>query len=351
MVDDEVLGIIWRDIQGRSMANDSNGRDARRGDRLSLSVVLVATSLTSMLVGASLAILARSSPTVAVVAAPNPSGAVSPAANDGLLSLLLGNSATRADETAATAPREEKDDLLITPEILAAERDLIDRSLAPDFVPIGFVEDPASAPVWKKLRERSITASVPAGLSLEAAVAGLAKEAGADIEINWACLGEVGLAPEMTLAPPLRAGTNLQAALKRVLEAVVSSPSGTAPTEQITFDVEDGVVIVTTKSCALRKQATFVYEVWDLLTCPQSPNVIRAADSWIWWGDRYEEQIKQLIFDEVDANWEERGAGSDRIAEFGLNLVITTSPVAHREIMVLLEKLRFGHRRRMLRWH
>jgi hypothetical protein len=248
---------------------------------------------------------------------------------------------------AVSASGDDEDDRLITPEILAVERDIIDRSLAPDFVPAGFVEDAASSSVLKKLRERSISAPLPAGLSLEAAVAGLAKEAGIDIEINWACLEGVGLAPELTLAPPLRAGTKLEVALKRVLEAVVSRPSGTAPADPITFDVEDGVAIVTSKSCALEKQVTFVYEVWDLLTYPQSPNVIRAVDSWIWSRGEYRDQLKWLIYDQVDANWEERGEGTDRIAEFGWNLVVTASPVAHREIMVLLEQLRSAHRLRL----
>jgi hypothetical protein len=329
------------------MSNDSSGQEAKRADRQSLSVALVATSLISMLVGASLALLARSSPTVAVVAVPTLSGAASPPAKDGLLPWLLGSSPIRADAMAVSASGDDEDDRLITPEILAVERDIIDRSLAPDFVPAGFVEDAASSSVLKKLRERSISAPLPAGLSLEAAVAGLAKEAGIDIEINWACLEGVGLAPELTLAPPLRAGTKLEVALKRVLEAVVSRPSGTAPADPITFDVEDGVAIVTSKSCALEKQVTFVYEVWDLLTYPQSPNVIRAVDSWIWSRGEYRDQLKWLIYDQVDANWEERGEGTDRIAEFGWNLVVTASPVAHREIMVLLEQLRSAHRLRL----
>jgi len=52
------------------------------------------------------------------------------------------------------------------------------------------------------------------------------------------------------------------------------------------------------------------------------------------------DQLKQLIYDQVDANWEERGEGTDRIAEFNRNLIVTASPSAHRDIEGLLQQLR-----------
>ena len=42
----------------------------------------------------------------------------------------------------------------------------------------------------------------------------------------------------------------------------------------------------------------------------------------------------------MDANWEERGEGTDRIAEFNRNLIVTASPSAHRDIEGLLQQLR-----------
>ncbi|MFM8732707.1 MAG: hypothetical protein ACKOGJ_09400, partial [Phycisphaerales bacterium] len=54
------------------------------------------------------------------------------------------------------------------------------------------------------------------------------------------------------------------------------------------------------------------------------------------------DQLKQLIYDQVDANWAEtgQGTGKDRITEFNRNLIVNASPAAQRAIEGLLQQLR-----------
>jgi hypothetical protein len=270
----------------------------------------------------------------------------------GFLPWLLGVDGPSGRGHAASETGAADEDQSITPEILAAEQALVDRSRSPDFVPLGFSESPENAAIWEVLRNMSAL-SLPSGdQSLERLAEHVQQLTKVEIVIDWDRLREAGLQPGQTVVKTRPANANMALGLERTLAAAASTRNGEPPSEPIAFDIANGSVVISTHSGLRKKQVMVIYEVWDLLTrqpregTSRSIGVRRAEDSWLYWREEYLDQLKQLIYDQVDAAWEERGEGTDRIAEFDGNVVITAAPIVHRDIQRILTQLRDAHRRR-----
>ncbi len=268
----------------------------------------------------------------------------------------------------------------------------------PDYGASGYREAEVNLPTINKLRTTSLPVPFSTGPTLEQALEYFRDQAKLDFFIDWSALKEVGLEPDQTAVQVDLGSTPLDAALRRVLETVRSKNGDTPPSAPLAFDVQDGVVVVTTKSGVQKKQLTVVYDIRDLLfRAPDFDNapefnlnqaisqgggqgggggggqggggggggfggggggsggggggsggggggggIFGSPKASPPRGDPTEliNQLKTLIYDQVDAAWEERGNGTDRITEFNRNLIVTASADAQRQIEGLLQQLR-----------
>jgi len=316
-----------------------------------ISPAVAVVSLASLIFGM-FVLGSTSRPTVVVLQTSKLDPTELPVERPGFLPWLLGVDGPSGRGHAASETGAADEDQSITPEILAAEQALVDRSRSPDFVPLGFSESPENAAIWEVLRNMSAL-SLPSGdQSLERLAEHVQQLTKAEIVIDWDRLREAGLQPGQTVVKTRPANANMALGLERTLAAAASTRNCEPPSEPIAFDVENGSIVISTRSGLRKKQVMVIYEVWDLWTrqpregISNSVGVRRAEDSWLYWQQEYAEQFKQLIYDQVDAEWEERGMGTDRIAEFDGNFVITAAPIVHRDIQRMLTQFRDAHRRR-----
>jgi type II secretory pathway component GspD/PulD (secretin)/tetratricopeptide (TPR) repeat protein len=263
----------------------------------------------------------------------------------------------------------------------------------PDYGASGYREAEANVPTWDKLRTASLPVPFQSGPTLEQAVDYFRDQTKIDFQIDWALLKEVGLEQERTSVTLNLSSMRVEAALKRVLAEVRNKDNGEAPSEPIAFDVQDGVVVITTKAGIQSRKVMVVYDVRDLLfVAPDFDNAPEfnlnqsiqtggggggpgggggaggggggfggggggggmgggGGGGGAPFGEAGEapergniddrlEQIKDLIYDQVEGNWEDRGGGDDKITTFNRNLIVNASPSAQRSIEGLLQQLR-----------
>ncbi|MEY4942395.1 MAG: hypothetical protein RL254_576, partial [Planctomycetota bacterium] len=122
-----------------------------------------------------------------------------------------------------------------------------------------------NVPTWNKIQTTSIPVPFTTGPTLEQACDYFKNQTKVDFLIDWTQLKEVGLEPEQTAVTIDLGSTNMESAIKRVLERVISKNGDQPPSEPLAFDVQDGIVVITTKAGVQKKQVTFVYDVRDLL--------------------------------------------------------------------------------------
>jgi hypothetical protein len=264
----------------------------------------------------------------------------------GIFELLFGQrKAPPAKPVEAESKVDPRDDPR-NAAVHAREEALLKLSLSSDLKLAGYDEAPENVPTWNKLQTTTLSSHFVRGLTLEEACDYFKDQTKIDFLIDWRALKECGLGPQGTSVTVEIGTVNVASAIARVLENVVSK-GGEGPSGQLAFDVQGGMVVVTTLQEANRRQVTYFYDVWDLFVSePGEGEAVFAlyhgySDSWLF-DDLREvvDRLKQLIYDQVDANWEERGAGKDRIAEFDGRFVITASRHAHREISALLAQIR-----------
>ena len=268
----------------------------------------------------------------------------------GVLAWLFGHRKNAPTETSSPAAHTDPRDDPRSDAVHAAEAALIKRSYASDLKLAGYVESPENVPTWSTLQKTPLPSPVLAGQTLEQACDFLAKHSNLEFRIDWARLNEAGVYPQQTSVCLDIRNCNLESAINRILGSVVMRKDGSPLAEPLAFDVQHAVVVVTTRAGAMEVQATFVYEDWDLLVREPiegqrlSEPYRGFEDSWLWYVGEIREQLKQLIYDQVPGNWEERGLGNDRIAEFDGRLIVTASPYSHRDLMRLLAQLRAARR-------
>jgi len=145
-------------------------------------------------------------------------------------------------------------------------QELSDRRVRePDYGASGYREAEVNVPTWNKIQTTSIPVPFTTGPTLEQACDYFKHQTKVDFLINWTQLKEVGLEPEQTAVTIDLGSTNMESAIKRVLERVISKNGDQPPSEPLAFDVQDGIVVITTKAGVQKKQVTFVYDVRDLL--------------------------------------------------------------------------------------
>jgi hypothetical protein len=269
----------------------------------------------------------------------------------GVLAWLFGHRKNAPTETPSPAAHTDPRDDPRSDAVHAAEAALIKRSYATDLKLSGYVESSVNEPTWSRLQKTSLAAPIAAGQTLRQICDQFANEAKVDLfRIDWAKLRESGLEPQWTVVNANISGCTIENAIGRALDGVVSSKGDQAPLEPLAFDVQNGSVWITTKSEVLKRQSSAVYDVWDLLVREPiegqrlSEPYQGYDDSWLWNAGELRDQLKQLIYDQVPGNWEERGQGNDRIAEFDGRLIVTASPYSHRDLMRLLAQLRAARR-------
>ena len=269
----------------------------------------------------------------------------------GLLGWIFGHRSERPRDGSAVVKSTDPGDDPRTAAVHAAEAALIKRSYASDLKLSGYIEPAVNEPTWSKLRKTSLAAPVSAGQTLRQVCDQFAKEANVELfQIDWARLREAGLEPQWTIVNVNIGNCTIESAIGRALDGVVSSKGDSRPSEPLVFDVHNGGVWITTESEVLKRQLTFVYDIWDLLVREPiegqrlSEGYRGVDDSWLWYDDQLRDNLKQLIYDQVPGLWEERGQGTDRIAEFDGRYIVTASPYAHRNLMELLAQLRAARR-------
>ena len=145
-------------------------------------------------------------------------------------------------------------------------QELSDRRVRePDYGASGYREAEVNIPTWNKLQSTTLPVPFSTGPTLEQACDYFKNQTKVDFLVDWAQLKEVGLEPEQTAVTLDLGSSNMESAIKRVLEAVVSKNGDAPPSEPLAFDVQDGIVVITTKAGVQKKQITFVYDVRDLL--------------------------------------------------------------------------------------
>jgi hypothetical protein len=152
--------------------------------------------------------------------------------------------------------------------------------------------------------------------TLEEVVIFLEEEYGIPVEINTGALEEIGIDVQKPVTRSLH-GISLGAALRLLLHPI-----------QLTYIVQDEVLIITTPEEAERHLVTCVYDVRDLL--PQARN-----------GADFDSLIDTIVSCIATESWAENGGGEADIRPLqpGFLVVSQTAPV-HDEIRELLNIVR-----------
>ncbi len=183
--------------------------------------------------------------------------------------------------------------------------------------------------------------------------------AGVSMDVDWLSLDDIGIDQETTVNLTLSA-VPVATVLDRVLDKV-SDPDLPAA-----WAISDGILTIASDEVLRRNTSLEIYDIRDLLIeipdyddAPnfnlqsvlqasrggggggQSPFTGQSADrDRVPLGDRVQ-QITDIIQNVVDPDgWTDLGGDTSSIQELNGNLIITTTPKIHREIIGLLGKLR-----------
>jgi hypothetical protein len=129
-------------------------------------------------------------------------------------------------------------------------------SLVAGSLALAFAAVPASASV-KQMLNTNLPEVRFSGVALTDAVDFLRDVSGANLVVNWKALEEAGITKDTQLNIRLRGVT-----LKKALNMVLAEAGGG---DKLTYDVDEGVIQVTTRELADEKMITRVYPVQDLL--------------------------------------------------------------------------------------
>lgn len=225
------------------------------------------------------------------------------------MSLLTGAQAQDARKLAAPADAKNRPaDAKATP---AADSSLTE-------------EEQLNLAIEKKLRIRIQKFSFDK-VSFENVLAFLREASGINITANWNALSQVGIERSTEVSVKLQ-DVSLEQALKAVLGSVDEH-------KQLGFDVQGGVLTISTREELASRVITRVYEIADILQSPCfADGEAISSDDVV--------EIQVTIQESVDPeSWRPEGTrGSTR--RFGSSLVTTQTGENHQAIAILLEKFR-----------
>jgi hypothetical protein len=180
-----------------------------------------------------------------------------------------GLNATVPPEVNMTGPGPRSTNALITyPEEWARMSEM--RAREPDYGASGYRDSSADYRVMSQVRTSRVDLPFDEseGVSLDGALKHVMELARLQYLIDWPSIKAAN--PEIEgdegTRVRLRLGEMpLDAALRRILSAVTTGDSGEALAEPLQYDVQDGIVVVTTKQALRAKKVMVVYDVRDLL--------------------------------------------------------------------------------------
>jgi|GEM_PF-3034071 len=164
------------------------------------------------------------------------------------------------------------------------------------------------------------------GEQLDIVLEAIADEYGLTIVFDKAALDEVAISPELEVTIKLR-NVSLRSALKLMLR----EPG----LEDLTFIIEDEVLLITTQETMCETLRVLVYQVSDLLDA--SPRRYNSADL----TSNYDQLIDVIVACVAVDTWSENGGAEGEIQAFSPGLlVITQTSHVHGQVQDLLTKLR-----------
>jgi len=188
----------------------------------------------------------------------------------------------------------------------------------------------------------------------------LAEYTGVNIRANWAALEAADIRRDKEVRLFLHGVT-----IERILKSLCDVLSGNDTL--VTFDIEDGIVVISTAEDLSRRNVVRLYDVWDLVSwVPRSDRVsvdlvieslckylgepgIRQAlvDGWNPHAVRIVDtndsldSLVEIIRQTIDPeSWREAGGNVGAIQTYRHCLVISQTSIAHRQIDQLLNALR-----------
>jgi type II secretory pathway component GspD/PulD (secretin)/tetratricopeptide (TPR) repeat protein len=226
----------------------------------------------------------------------------------------------------------------------------------------GSVESPENLRTMSMLENRSIPVAEFKGNHFSDVVAFLEQATGANFDVQWESLRQIGIEPGTRVSMKLT-GVPAKVVLERVLKKV-SKDSHT----QADFSVDQGIVTIASADDIKRQVTTTTYNITDLLIEPTNATDIptvdlqqiyaqanlrnNKADPFAAKASDGREQgltprhdrvrkITDLIQTTISPeSWRENGGDVGSLSELSGTLVVKQTPKNHREIQGLLTKLR-----------
>jgi hypothetical protein len=175
------------------------------------------------------------------------------------------------------------------------------------------------------------------GVPLSEALACIAKEAGASLDVDWANLATLGVTPRTPTYAKLR-NIKVRKAIEVLLEAAQSSPG------KFHIEAEDNGPISVTTQLHYEKEntVTCVYDIGDLTT--PNPRYSYSPGELPSLRKELGQQILVLIEDTIDPeSWPINGGSTGVIDGNDGFLVVTQTRENHQEIKNILAELRVTH--------
>jgi type II secretory pathway component GspD/PulD (secretin)/tetratricopeptide (TPR) repeat protein len=228
--------------------------------------------------------------------------------------------------------------------------------------PIAFLDTPDNRAALATLESKQVPVEFT-DTPLASALAFLQTVSGLNVDVNWEALQAAGVDRDTPLNMRI-SKASVRAVLDRVLER-----AGMDSTDPPAWGVQDGIVVVATKSIINRNKTLVIYDIRDLLVeVPDYANVpefdLQSVLQSTGQGggssqspfretgqandrsnrrsleDRTNELINIITTNVDPQGWQENGGDVGYIQQLQGNLIITQTPANHREIHGLLRKLR-----------
>jgi len=161
------------------------------------------------------------------------------------------------------------------------------------------------------------------GVRLSDAIKQLRQKAGVPLFVNWKQMAVIHVSPDEWVTVGLRGKT-----LKGDLEVVLDVAG--ADREKWGINVEDGVIVVSSRDDLSKNVSVRVYDMRDIIGRPVADERQRRVDA-----------LVALIQDQIEpGSWKERGGQVAAIRELGGQLIVTQTTENQRKLMRLMEDVR-----------
>jgi hypothetical protein len=183
---------------------------------------------------------------------------------------------------------------------------------------------PAASIAADEAAQKALIAPMPdqqfTGVRLLDAINELRQKAGVNLLVNWKSMALIHISPDTWVTVSLH-GKTLKSALETVFTVVGADRVG-----DWVINVEDGMIVVTSKDDFSKNVSVRVYDVHDMIGRPAADERQRRADA-----------LVALIENQIEpASWKQRGGQVGAIREINGQLIVTQTPQNQQKLAKLL---------------